>query len=311
MAKDGQFPTIDVVMQGYAFATDTGHPALCGVFLIEGPDANGRPTRLLVDPAHVGRRPFLWDALAARNLTPQDIDMVAVTHAHWDHVQNIDVFAHAPLLLHPDEYQYSLYPHINDWATPSWTGLMLETMKIEEVREGDEIMPGVGIVDMPGHSPGSIGITVETADGLCVITGDAIHFAGVALTKVNPLVFWNVEQATRSIERVVDLADVIYPGHDQPFRVTAANEIEFLMKKEITLIGLTPGMPGVKFEDAMALSAADMPGIEEQVPRFESFRAEAERRRAQRREAGLQPARSGGTGAGATDHRHEHGSSGR
>ena len=26
-----------------------------------------------------------------------------------------------------------------------------------------------GIVDMPGHSPGSIGITVETAEGLCVI----------------------------------------------------------------------------------------------------------------------------------------------
>ena len=309
MAKDGQFPTIDVVMQGYAFATDTGHPAMCGVFLIEGPEANGRRTRLLVDPAHVGRRPFLWDALAARNLTPQDIDLVAVTHAHWDHVQNIDVFAHAPLLLHPDEYQYSLYPHINDWATPSWTGLMLETMQIREVREGDEIMPGVGIVDMPGHSPGSIGITVETADGLCVITGDAIHFAGVALTKVNPLVFWNVEQATRSIERVVDLADVIYPGHDQPFRVTAAHEIEFLMKKDITLIGLTPGMEGVKFENAMSLDAADMPGIEEQIPRFESFRAEAERRRNERREAGVQ-ADGAPDGATAT-HQHEHGTSSR
>ena len=55
-------PTIDVVMQGYAFGTNTGLPALCGVFLIEGPDANGRPTRILVDPAHVGRRPFLWEA---------------------------------------------------------------------------------------------------------------------------------------------------------------------------------------------------------------------------------------------------------
>lgn len=279
-------PTIDVVLQGYAMGTDTGHPALCGVFLIEGPDAEGRHTRILVDPAHVGRRPYLWAALAARNLTPQDIDLVAVTHAHWDHVQNIDVFAHAPLLLHPDERLYSLNPHVNDWATPSWTGLMLESMQIREVREGDEIIPGVGVIDMPGHSPGSIGITVGTVDGLAVITGDAIHFAGVALTKVNPLVFWDTAQATHSIERVVDLADVIYPGHDQPFRITAAGEIDFLVEKDITIIGLTPGMPGVRFQNAMSLAAAEMPGIEEQRPAFEAFRAVAEEAAGRRAETG-------------------------
>ena len=298
-------PTIDVVMQGYAFGTDTGLPALCGVFLIEGPDANGRQTRILVDPAHVGRRPFLWEALAARNLGPRDIDLVMLTHSHWDHAQNLDVFAHAPLLLHPAERQYSLAPHINDWATPSWTGIMLETMQIREVSEGDVIIPGVGVVDMPGHSPGSIGITVEIAEGLSVITGDAIHFASVVKTKINPLVFWNAEQATRSIERVVDLADILYPGHDQPFRVLADGEIEFTMKKDITIIGLTPTTPGVKFTDASARQPWVMPGIEEQLPKFEAFRKEAEQRRLDALEAGVEPGRTAGGGGPAT-HDHPH-----
>ena len=300
-------PTIDVVMQGYAFGTSTGLPALCGVFLIEGPDANGTPTRILVDPAHVGRRPFLWEELAKRKLGPRDIDLVILTHSHWDHMQNLDVFAHAPLLVHPAERQYSLNPHINDWATPSWTGLVLETMQIREVSEGDVIIPGVGIVDMPGHSPGSIGITVDTAEGLSVITGDAIHFASVVKTKINPLVFWSAEQATRSIERVVEMADILYPGHDQPFRVTAEGEIEFTMKKDITIIGLTPDTPGVSFTDASARQPWVMPGIEEQLPAFEAFAKVAHAREHEALEAGIEPGRPAGKGQpDVASHDHPH-----
>ena len=180
-------------------------------------------------------------------------------------------------------------------------------MQIREVSEGDEVIPGVGIVDMPGHSPGSIGITVETAEGLSVITGDAIHFASVVKTKINPLVFWNAEQATRSIERVVEMADILYPGHDQPFRVMADGEIEFTMKKDITLIGLTPDTPGVSFSDGSGRVPWVMPGIEEQLPVFEAFAKEAHAREHDALEAGVEPDRPGAGGRpGAPSHDHPH-----
>src|SRR5919202_3374021 len=224
-----QYPRIDVVLDGYALSTDVGLAAFCSVILIEVTDASGAPRRILVDPAHVGRRTFLADALAQRGLAAEDIDTVVLTHAHWDHIQNLDVFEHAPIYLHPDERKYARRPHRNDWATPQWTGAIIERQKVEEIAEGGELLPGVGIVDMPGHSPGSIGITVATEAGLAIITGDALHYAYVIKTGINPLVFWSADAAKRSIERVAKLADVIYPGHDRPFRVARSGEIEYLM----------------------------------------------------------------------------------
>jgi N-acyl homoserine lactone hydrolase len=259
-------PRIDVVLDGFGISTDTARIALCEVILIEGTSATGEPARILVDPAHVGRRTFLVEALASRGLTPDDIDMVVLTHGHWDHAQNIDVFAHAPLYLHPDERRYCGRPHPNDWATPAWTGDILERMEIHEIADGDELIPGVGVVDLPGHSAGSIGITVQDGAGLSLIAGDALHNAGIALTRQPPLIFWNVGQAQSSIDRALKLADVIYPGHDRPFRLTADGQIEYLRPFSLTITGTLPGRPGLRFDDTPRAPWV-MPGLEDQPKR--------------------------------------------
>lgn len=256
-------PRIDVVLEGFGINTSAGRVAMCEVILVEGIGPNGRAVRILVDPAHVGRRTYLLDALASRGLVPGDIDMVVLTHAHWDHVQNIDVFAHAPVCLHPRERRYSGSPHPNDWATPVWTGDILERMQIREIADGDELVPGVGVVDLPGHSPGSIGITVHNEDGLSLITGDAVHYASVALSRQSPLVFWSAAEARASIDRAVSMADVIYPGHDQAFRMTSEREVEYVRPFSLTITGTLPDRPGLSFS-ATTPDPWVMPGIEDQ-----------------------------------------------
>jgi N-acyl homoserine lactone hydrolase len=259
-------PRIDIVLDGFAINTSAGLAAMCEVVLIEGVGADGRAARILVDPAHVGRRTFLLEALASRGLTPGDIDMVVLTHAHWDHVQNIDLFAHAPVYLHPDERRYCERPHANDWATPAWTLDILQRVRTREIADGDELIPGVGVVDLPGHSAGSIGITVQNEQGLSLITGDALHYASVALSRQPPLVFWSAEEAQASIDRVVRLADVIYPGHDRPFRLTAEREVEYLRDFSLTITGTPPDQPGLGFYPKTREPWV-MPGIEDQPRR--------------------------------------------
>ncbi len=259
-------PHVEVLLEGFGINTSAGRIAMCEVTLIEGSSPNGKPVRILVDPAHVGRRTVLVEALAGRGLTPADIDMVVLTHAHWDHVQNIDVFAHAPVCLHPRERRYSAGPHPNDWATPAWTGAILERMQIREIAEGDELIPGVGVVDLPGHSPGSIGVTVQNEHGLSLISGDAVHRASVALSRQSPLVFWSASEARASIDRVVKLADVIYPGHDQAFRLTSAGQVEYLRPFSLTITGTLADRPGLRFSAEMP-DPWVMPGIEEQPGR--------------------------------------------
>jgi glyoxylase-like metal-dependent hydrolase (beta-lactamase superfamily II) len=252
-------PTLDVLLHGTSIRTDKGIAAFCSVVLVEG------RTRTLVDYGHVGRRNALIKALADRGLTPGDIDQTVVTHAHWDHVQNFDLWLDKPLLIHPDERRYAQVPHRNDWATPAWTGAMLEIHPdIVEVDEGYEIEPGVRIMATPGHTAGSNCVVVDTPDGTAVITGDVLHSASIALKGQCSAIFWNEAQARDSIARIMATADVIYPGHDRPFRIVDGKP-QHLAELELEVSGLDPTSPLIRFTNPTREEWV-MPGIEDQVP---------------------------------------------
>ena len=252
-------PKLDVLLHGYRMNTQQGIVGFCSIILIEG------RKRTLVDVGHVGRRVVLQEALDKRGLSPEDIDLLVMSHAHWDHNQNFDLFEHAPLLMHSWERKYVRHPHRNDWSTPKWTGAMIERHpRIQEVEEGFEIEPGVRVLHTPGHSPGSICLLVETDQGKCILTSDVLLFANQALSRTHPVVFWNQEQAIRSLDRVIEEADVIYPGHDQPFRLVNG-EIEYLEQMKLNITGVAPDEPGLEFT-TVAPSYYVMPGIEEQTP---------------------------------------------
>src|SRR5262245_15098822 len=97
--------TVDLLLQGFSLNSNQGSIAFCGVTLIRG------SRNILVDVAHGGRRSLLVEALKSRGLTTDDIDAVFLTHAHWDHVLNIDLFPQAKVLIHPQEREYIRDPH--------------------------------------------------------------------------------------------------------------------------------------------------------------------------------------------------------
>jgi glyoxylase-like metal-dependent hydrolase (beta-lactamase superfamily II) len=251
-------PKIDILMEGYSIGTDVGIIGFCSVLLIEG------ERRVLFDSAHVGRRTYLQAQLESRGIQPSDIDFQVLSHAHWDHIQNCDVFDQAPLIVHPNERKYAQHPHRNDWATPRWTGAVLETMNIIEAGDGYEVMPGCRVIELIGHTPGSIGLEVETDDGKCIIAGDALHNGRVALRGQNPLVFWNAEQADAAIKRCVQSGALVYPGHDRPFRIKNG-ELDYLTDFKVTINGVAPDTPGASFVGTPSfIEQWIMPGIEQQ-----------------------------------------------
>lgn len=280
MTQRDSTPKVEILLQGFSLDTNVGLAGFCTVTLVEGVDSSGERKRILFDPAHVGRRTLLWDALAARGLRPADIDGVVLSHSHWDHIQNIDVFDHAPIMIHPYERAYSLRPHHNDWATPAWTGTILERQRLVEVSEGDQLLHGVRVVDMPGHTPGGIGLSVETDAGLAVIAGDALHHAKIALLGENPLIFWDGKAARDTIARVLKMADVIYPGHDRVFRLTADNTIEYLEGFQMTISNVSDSLDDLDFE-VKETTQWVMPGLAEQQAARAAWDKAAEARRDQ------------------------------
>ncbi|MPZ50298.1 MAG: MBL fold metallo-hydrolase [Dehalococcoidia bacterium] len=222
---------IDTVMQGFSLGTDQGNIAFCGVTLIEG------TKRILVDVAHGGRRQLLVQRLQERGLTPDDIDYVFLTHAHWDHMINIDLFPNAKVLIHPVEREYAKNPSEKDWATLKYATLALESHDLQEVREGDEIDDGVRVLETPGHSKGSMALIVRSESGTAAICGDALPNGLSVATGLPRIVFWDIDDARKSIRKLLDTAKDFYPGHDRPFRVEDGGRVQYLERTSVKVFG--------------------------------------------------------------------------
>ena len=226
-------PRVDLLVQGWTLNTSEGRLGFCGVTLIETP---GR--RILVDVAQVGRRMLILERLSQRGLSPTDIDTVVLTHAHWDHLLNADLFEHAEFVVHTDEREYVRQPHPNDWATPKYTNAILERLRVRQVREGDQVAPGVTVIETPGHTVGSISLLVDGPDGPICVAGDALPHARSVFTGLPAIIFDREERARASIRKILDAAAIIYPGHDRPFRREPNGHTSYLTHSTVTVFGV-------------------------------------------------------------------------
>jgi N-acyl homoserine lactone hydrolase len=224
---------VELLVQGWTLNTSEGRLGFCGVTLIE---TGGR--RILVDVAQVGRRVLILERLSQRGLSPEDIDTVVLTHAHWDHLLNADLFEHAEFVVHTDEREYVRHPHANDWATPKYTDAILGRLRVHEVREGDQVAPGVTVIETPGHTVGSISLLVDDPDGPLCVAGDALPHARSVFTGLPAIIFDREERARASIRKILDAANVVYPGHDRPFRREPNDHTTYLTQSNLTLSGV-------------------------------------------------------------------------
>jgi glyoxylase-like metal-dependent hydrolase (beta-lactamase superfamily II) len=205
--------TIDVVVQGYNYGSDQGRFGFSGIYLVRG------RRNILVDTSHVGRRENLLQGLERLQLRLSDIDLVVLTHAHWDHMLNVDLFKDTPIMLSRTELDYAHAPHAEDWATPGYAGAILDRHKVQTVGEGQEIDDGVWVMETPGHTWGSVTVAVQLSDGVAGIVGDAVPNAVSAVRRVPYLIFGTESDARASAEKILNGCRLLYPGHDRPFEV--------------------------------------------------------------------------------------------
>ncbi|WP_329003043.1 MBL fold metallo-hydrolase [Kribbella sp. NBC_00709] len=216
-------PAVTQILSGHLLTSSQGNPAFCSVLLVE---SAGRLA--LFDTGHAGRRRYLLEGLSAYGVTPGDIEKLVISHGHWDHVQNADLFPSAEVLIHPLELRNLENPPARDLGTPRWARAILADLNVHEVVEDDEILPGVHILDLPGHTPGSIGLLIHTEPGLrVVLAADAVPtltVLGAGRAGGRP---YDRARADAAVARVAACADVVYPGHDRMLRRTAEGGFEY------------------------------------------------------------------------------------
>lgn len=165
-------------------------------------------------------------ALLDLGIEPNDVTEVILTHGHYDHIGNADLFPQATLHMAETEYQF--------WTSPtakhtqfSYYAEQPEIEYLRQRRQDGKLnlftgrcspAPGLEVLEVGGHTPGQAMVRLQTTAGPVMIASDAVHFYEelerdmpfIAISSLPEM--YNVFMQLRDQAHMTEL--IIVPGHD-------------------------------------------------------------------------------------------------
>lgn len=175
----------------------------CRALLVEQPAAAGRPRRILFETGIgaffeprlrerygvVEDRHVLLDSLAARGLSDADIDVVVLSHLHFDHAGGLLqawtegrppalLFPRARFVVGQRAWERARQPHARDRASfiPELVALLEASgrLVVEAGETSATLGPGFRFHLSDGHTPGLLMTEIDSSRGPLVFVGDLI-----------------------------------------------------------------------------------------------------------------------------------------
>lgn len=177
--------SVELLTAGYA-----GDRVASSICLIRDGDAI-----IVSDPGMVADRRLILEPLRERGLLPSDVGLVFLSHHHPDHTVNVALFPNAEV--------------VDFWARyrdDVWT---------DHEGDGHRLGPKTELWLTPGHTPQDATLIVGADDGTYALTH--LWWREDRSPDVDPL---GTDQAAieRHRARVLEVADIVVPGHGTPFR---------------------------------------------------------------------------------------------
>lgn len=219
---DGSFAYLQNIAasEAEAMLTEAHRPPLAH-FSIASYVIQGKGRTVLVDSGAGGfngwggRFPV---ALAAAGVEPADVDTILLTHAHVDHVGGLTLhgkplFPKAEVILNETEAKFwrddavmaSAGAEAEPFFRAARTALDAYQPNLKLVGAG-EVLPGISLVPLPGHTPGHSGYHIQSGDSQLLIWADTTHFADIQIRRPEVSVAFDVDsdQARATRMKVLD-----------------------------------------------------------------------------------------------------------
>jgi glyoxylase-like metal-dependent hydrolase (beta-lactamase superfamily II) len=178
--------TVDLLHAGY-----TGDYTASSVVLVRDADA-----LIVVDPGMVASRSSILDPLTALGVAPEAVTHVFLSHHHPDHTMNVALFSNAEV--------------VDFWAR------YINDLWLDHDGDGYRLSPHAQLWLTPGHSEEDASLIVEADDAVYAMTH--LWWHADRTPAIDPFAS-DPEALECHRRRVLEVADVVIPGHGGAFRV--------------------------------------------------------------------------------------------
>lgn len=146
--------------------------------------------KVLIDTSSFENRNELLDDLKTLNIEPKDIDIVLLTHSHYDHIENIDLFKDA-----------EIYISIKEKLSRNIKNKFKDVSKLK--------LDFVKAIPTPGHTAGSTSFFLPKEKIL--FSGDTLFEFGIGSTDFPES---RPEKIPNSLKKLYDLKyKILCAGH--------------------------------------------------------------------------------------------------
>ncbi|MEZ5857083.1 MAG: MBL fold metallo-hydrolase [Hyphomicrobiaceae bacterium] len=176
---------------------------------------------VLIDAGSFSQRSLVINGLAKHGLKPTDVTDLLLTHSHWDHSINWTLFKDSRIVLGKVEMAWALKEPWGETPVPELYVERLEKWPtLEQVGDGDEVIPGITAHIAPGHTPGCLVFVLHGREKDVIFTGEAAKNRADVVSRATDMTY-DPAVSRASIDMIwahwqKKSGTLLIPGHDLP-----------------------------------------------------------------------------------------------